>query len=304
MTHPIVQIIGVPSDLGANVQGACMGPAAIRIAGLKKKIEKLGYTVEDLGDVNSPVRDSLGPEESKQQYLGPVTKICEEVNDRVYQAIKAGKMPLTLGGDHSLAIGSISGVSKYFKEQNKKIGLIWVDAHADMNTPQSSPSLNIHGMPLSVVLGSGHPALCDIGSKGAKIDPANVVLIGIRTIDDFEKEILRKSGISYFTMRAIDEKGMFSVMEQAISVASKGTDGIHVSFDIDAIDPMFAPGVSTPVSGGLDIRESHLILEMLFETKKVCSMDLVELNPLRDVDSKATNLAIDLILSALGKSIV
>jgi arginase len=304
MNQKLVHLLGVPSDFGANIQGACMGPAAIRIAGLKQKIEKLGYAASDLGDISVPIRDTLTEDAAADKYLKPIVEICQGIAKVFLASLKMEALPILLGGDHSLAIGSISGSAKYFAQKKQKMGLIWVDAHADMNTPQSSPSLNIHGMPLSVLLGDGHPDLCNIGIPGRKVDPANVVLLAARTLDDFEKDILRKSGIACFTMRNIDEKGIFNIMEQAIKIASNGTAGIHLSFDIDSIDPMYAPGVSTPVSGGLAFREAHLLLEMLYETGKLCSMDFVELNPLRDVDSRACLLTIDLILSALGKSIV
>jgi arginase len=219
-------------------------------------------------------------------------------------SLDQGHTPIVLGGDHSIAIGTVSGVAAHFRSKGQKLGLIWVDAHADVNTPQSSPSGNIHGMPLAVILGSGHDALVKLGGERIRIAPKNIALIGIRMIDMIEKEILRSSGISYFTMRDIDEKGMTWVMEQAIAAASDGTDAIHVSFDLDAIDPVYAPGVSTPVTGGLSFREAHLALEKAYESGRLASIEFAELNPSNDIRSQTATLCVDLIQSALGKSIV
>ncbi|NRA64684.1 MAG: arginase [Pseudobacteriovorax sp.] len=299
-----IEIIGVPSDLGANMRGANMGPAALRIADLKEKVEIQGYEVIDSGDLHVPVRDSLDPKIQDEKFLQPLVKICDELATRTYQSVKENRFPLVIGGDHSIAIGSISGVANHFRDHDQSIGVIWVDAHADINTPDSSPSGNIHGMPLATLLGNGHPELTRIGGEGAKINPKNVALIGIRTIDDHEKMQLKESGIHYYTMRDIDEKGMFHIMQEAIKHVSEGTSGIHVSFDIDGIDPRYAPGVSTPVSGGITFREAHLILEMAYESGKMSSLDFVELNPYTDVGAQSANLTVDLILSALGKSIV
>lgn len=299
-----IDIIGVPSDLGANMRGSDMGPAALRIAELKRKIEIQGYKVNDLGNIDVPVRDALPKEIHDEKFLSPLSKICSDLCEKTYESVKQGHFPLTIGGDHSIAVGSISGVAKHFREKNEKIGLVWIDAHADINTPDSSPSGNIHGMPLATILGSGHPSLVEIGGPGAKVSPANVALIGIRTIDDHEKAELKRSGIHYYSMRDVDERRMYPIMKEAIEFVSEGTSGIHVSFDIDGIDPQYTPGVSTPVSGGLTFRESHLLLEMLYETNKMCSLDFVELNPFTDVGAQSANVTVDLILSALGKSIV
>ena len=299
-----VKIIGVPSDLGANMRGANMGPAAMRIAGLKKKIEIQGYSVNDIGDLHVPVRDSLSSQVHQEKFLRPLVDICQNLCQESYNAKKENSLPIVVGGDHSIAIGSISGVSQYYRERNEDLGVIWVDAHADINTPQSSPSGNIHGMPLATLLGEGHRDLCNIGGNGAKLKPENVALIGIRTIDDEEKKVLKASGVHYYSMRSIDERGMFEIVKEAIEKISAKTHAIHVSFDIDGIDPRYAPGVSTPVSGGLTLREAHLLLEMVHESQKLSSLELVELNPYTDVGAQSANLSVDLILSALGKSIV
>ncbi len=298
----VIEVIGAPSDLGANIRGANMGPASIRIAHLKTKIEQQGWGVIDLGDLHIPIRESLIQAVVDQHYLPPLKDICSNLADVTEGVLDRGHFPLLLGGDHSLAIGSISGILRQYGKRQQELGLIWVDAHADINTPTSSPSGNIHGMPLAILLGEGHEALTGITPK--KLNPRNTALIGIRNIDDEEKRILRKSGIKYFTMRDIDEKGMFNVMHEAIEHASNGTAGIHLSFDMDAIDPRYAPGVSTPVSGGLTLREAHLCLEMISESKKLVGMDLVELNPVNDINAQTANLLVDLVLSGLGKSIV
>lgn len=302
MSKRTIEIIGAPSDLGANIRGSNMGPASIRIADLKKKIEQQGFGVIDLGDLHVPIRESLQAEIRKEKYLTPIRDICANLADITEGVMDRGNIPITLGGEHSLAIGSVGGILRHFTKKKQELGLIWVDAHADVNTPESSPSGNIHGMPLATLLGKGHKELLAISTK--KLRAQNTALIGIRNIDDEEKTILRESGIKYFTMRDIDEKGMFTVMREAIEHAGNGTAGIHVSFDIDGIDPRYAPGVSTPVSGGLTLREAHLCLEMISETGKLTSMDLVELNPINDQNGLTASLVVDLILSGLGKSIV
>ena len=303
-SSPSVDIIGVPTDLGANIRGAIMGPSAIRICHIKEKIEKLGIEVKDQGDITIPVRESLSTDAAQEKYLSAIHDLCARLEKEVFDSLSRGSIPLTLGGDHSLAIGSISGVSRYYAEQQKDIGLLWVDAHGDINTPESSPSGNIHGMPLAALLGEGHSRLTSIGSSDPKIKPENVVLMGIRTIDGKERDMLRDSGIRYYTMREIDERGMYTVMQEALGILNKCSGGIHLSFDIDAMDPLHAPGVSTPESGGLSLREAHLVLEMLADTKKLKSMDFVELNPFNDISHKTSILCVDLVLSALGKSIV
>jgi arginase len=299
-----VEIIGVPLDLGANTRGATMGPEVIRIAGLKERIESLGYPVFDTGDIDVPIRESLAPGQAESHFLEPIYEICVKLAGSVESALERGNLPLTIGGDHSLAMGSIAGASAYFKKKQAQLGLLWIDAHADMNTPKTSPSGNIHGMPLAIALGRGEGRLLTIGGKGPKIKPNNVALIGIRDIDEYEKRELKECGIRYYTMREIDERGKYEVMKEALSIVSEGTDGVHLSCDLDGVDPLYAPGVSTPVPGGLSFREIHLALEMLADSRKLCSMDVVEFNPLRDRDFQTANLAVGLVLSALGKSIV
>jgi arginase len=304
MTKGTVDIIGVPLDLGANIRGSNMGPATIRVADLHRQIEVLGFATQDLGDILVPYREQITKKDQAQNYLGVIEKIVAELALITRKSIESKHIPLTIGGDHTVAIGSISGVSGALHSQGKKLGLIWVDAHADLNTPETSPTGNIHGMPLAVVLGKGHSSLTSIQGSFPKVRPENVSLIGIRAIDNDEREFCKSSGIRYFTMREIDERGLSKVMEEAIQVASKDTDGIHLSFDLDAIEPLYAPGVSTPVTGGLSHREAHLCLEMIADSKKLISMDFVEVNPMTDLEHKTAKLTVDLILSALGKSII
>lgn len=305
MNNPVktVEILGIPSDLGANIRGSNMGPAAIRIAHLHKKIKELGYGVIDDGDILVPVRETIQEIYKDEKYKTVIQNICEQTHDRVYKTLENGNVALTIGGDHSVAMGSILGVNNYFNDNNKTLGLVWFDAHADLNTPETSPTGNIHGMPLATIIGKGFPSLTNIADN-KPLDPKNIALIGIRSIDGNEKKLCRESGIRYFTMREIDEKGMPQIMKEAIEVASGGTDGIHVSFDLDGIDPLYAPGVSTPVTGGISYRESHLALELLADTQKVVSMDFVELNPMTDISHQTANLTVELIQSLLGKGII
>ena len=235
----------------------------------------LCFQVADSGDLAVPVRDTLPASAAQQKFLPQISSVCRDLEREVYTALKAGRIPIVLGGDHCIAIGTIGGVSHFYRDRQQSVGLIWMDAHADCNTPESSPSGNIHGMPLSVILGQGHPELVGIGGPGPKVRPENVALIGIRTLDGVEKELLRLSGVRYFTMREIDERGMHAVMKDAVAVASHGTSAIHLSFDIDGIDPAAAPGVSTPVTGGLSYREAHLALEMIADSGLLSSMEFV-----------------------------
>ena len=299
-----VTVIGVPSDLGANMRGANIGPSAIRIAGLHEKLKMLGCSIEERGDIAVPLREMLSADEVHSKHRQSILNLCKTLADEVYAALNSGRKPIVLGGDHSIGMGTIAGVSRFAQDRNSGMGLIWIDAHADMNTPQTTHTGNIHGMPLSVALGIGYPDLVGLAGVVPMVRPQNVALIGIRTLDSEEKDICRKSGVRYFTMREIDERGMHAVMQEALQVANNGTTGFHVSFDLDGIDPLYAPGVSTPVTGGISYREAHLILEMMADTKKLLSMEFVELNPMRDIEHKTAGLVVDLVQSALGKSIV
>lgn len=299
-----VQVIGVPLDLGANMRGANMAPSAIRIAELHHKIHILGYDIHDSGDLDVPVRDTIAASDSAQKYLPQIHNICSKLEKIVHAAAAAERIPIVLGGDHSIAMGTIAGMSRFYHERQESMGLVWIDAHADINSPTSSLTGNIHGMPLAVVMGHGHPDLVQIGGFAPKIRPENIALIGIRMLDGPEQDILRKSGVRYFTMREIDERGMANVMKDALAVVGKGTSAVHLSFDLDGVDPLYAPGVSTPVTGGLSYREAHLALEMLAESGLLRSMEFVELNPMTDLEHKTAQLTVELIQSALGKSIV
>lgn len=299
-----VQVIGVPLDLGANMRGANMAPSAIRIAELHHKIHILGYEIYDSGDLDVPVRDTIAAADSAKKYLPQIHSICVELEKIVHAAATAERIPIVLGGDHSIAIGTIAGMSRFYRERQESMGLVWIDAHADINSPTSSLTGNIHGMPLAVVMGGGHSELVQVGGFAPKIRPENIALIGIRMLDGPEQDILRKSGVRYFTMREIDERGMANVMKDALAVVGKGTSAVHLSFDLDGVDPLYAPGVSTPVTGGLSYREAHLALEMLAESGLLRSMEFVELNPMTDLEHKTAQLTVELIQSALGKSIV
>lgn len=281
-----------------------MGPAAIRMAGLRARLENLGFHVIDRGDIPVPVRENISVEQEQKKYLMPILELCQSLMQATVRSLDEGHLPLFLGGDHSIAIGSISGVAAHLKNQGKKLGLIWVDAHGDINTPSSSPTGHLHGMPLATILGYGHEVLVNLGTEKSRLSPSNVALIGIRNIDKEEKEMVQQSGINYFTMRDIDEKGMAWVMEKAIDAASKDTDGIHISCDLDAIDPLYAPGVSVPEAGGLSYREARMLMERAHESKKIISLEFVEMNPALDVRGQTANLCVDLIQSALGKVIV
>jgi len=304
MHQTTVAIIGAPLDLGAGRRGVDMGVSALRFAGLGEKIAALGYTVEDWGNiaVEQPERVSSGPRRSR--YLPQIAVACLQLAELVDQAINAGKLPLVIGGDHSVAVGSISGVSKALRRKKKSAGVIWIDAHADMNTPQTSPTGNVHGMPLACVIGMGPRALTHIFDYSPKVDPKNVALVAVRDVDALEKPHVRNSGVRAFTMRDIDERGMRAVMEESIQIALAGTEGLHLSLDIDACDPAYAPGVGTPVRGGLSYREAHLAMEMIGDTGRMLSMEVVEVNPIIDEANRTGLLAVELVLSALGKRIL
>ena len=299
ISKKIIEIIGVPMDLGANIRGSAMGPEAIRLAGLKKKIKQLNLEYFDSGNINVPIRETIALNDQKNKFLNIIRAVNDSLSQKVEKSLKNNHFPLILGGDHSLAIGSVIGTSKYLKNP----GLIWIDTHADINTPQTSPTQNIHGMPLSILLGDGHTQLTSL-VNGNPINPKHICIIGLRSIDGHEVNLLKKSGVSYFTMRDIDEKGISKIMHKILSKELKNCDGIHVSLDLDVLDPQHAPGVSTPVSGGLSLREAHLILELIADSDLLTTLDMVELNPYHDIRGKTAINAIELILSALGKAIV
>jgi arginase len=295
-----ISVIGAPMDLGQGRRGVDMGPSAIRYANLKEKIERLGYTVIDQGNVNVPTAESHIIENQKLKYLPEVVKVNEEICEKVAASMRQGHFPILLGGDHSIAIGSIAGIT----QNVKNLGVIWFDAHADFNTEDTTPSGNIHGMPLACSLGIGHHDLTHVGGFAPKLRGENVVIVGARSIDPEERELIRKHGIACFTMHEIDKMGIAKVMEEAIRIASNGTDGIHLSLDLDSLDPQVAPGVGTPVLGGVTYREGHLAMEMLYQSGKVISCDVVEVNPILDEGNKTARAAVDLVCSLLGQSIL
>ena len=299
-----VRLVGVPMDLGAGRRGVDMGPSAIRIAGVSQGLRQLGLRVEDDGDVGVPAPETRDPGTASARYLEPIYHVCNRLRLRVRRALELGDVPVVLGGDHSIAIGTVSGVSEFFRERDQKVGLIWVDAHGDMNTPETSPTGNIHGMPLATLLGMGHPRLVEMGGFAPKVDRKNVCLIGIRDIDEIERQNIRQSGIHAYTMRDVDERGMRAIMQEAIGFASDGTAGFHVSFDLDGMDPRDVPGTGTPVKGGISWREANLLMEMVSDTGRMTSLEVTELNPILDVKNQSGEVAVDVILSAFGKRIL
>lgn len=291
-------------DLGAGRRGVDMGPSALRLAGINERLASLGYDVKDLGNVVVAQPESLPIERETARYLPQITQTCGRLADLVETAASEGATPLVLGGDHSIAIGTVTGMSRFLRKQEKKLGLIWIDAHADMNTPGSSPSGNVHGMPLACCIGIGPEELTTLGGYTPKVDPANVALVGLRDVDRAEKPFVQRTGVQAFTMRSIDEQGLQSVIRQAIEIASNGTAGFHLSFDMDAVDPDEAPGVGTPVPGGLTYREAHLAMEMICDSAKMLSIEIVEVNPVLDQANRTAVLGVGLVTSALGKRIL
>lgn len=295
-----VSILGVPLDLGQGRRGVDMGPSAVRYANLQERVAKLGYEVADKGNVNVPTPESHRVENPKLKYLPEIVGVSNEVAERVANEVQAGRLPIVLGGDHSISIGSVAGVSKAVR----KLGLIWFDAHGDMNTEDTTPSGNIHGMPLAVSLGIGHPELTNVAGFHPKVSAKNVVLVGVRSVDPDERALIKQAGITVFDMHEIDKEGMSAVMEEAIRIASKDVDGVHLSLDLDAFDPREAPGVGTPVPGGVTYREGHLAMEMLAAANVLTSVDVVEVNPILDVENRTARVAVDMICSVLGKTVL
>ena len=304
MRHSCIAIIGAPMDLGAGRRGVDMGPSALRLAGLDERLKSLGYEVQDLGNVTvaQPEASPAGPDQAR--FLPQIAQTCKRLGDIVCQAVTEGRLPLVLGGDHSIAIGTVAGVARSFHQRDERIGLIWVDAHADMNTPETSPSGNVHGMPLACCIGRGAAELTHLFDFAPKVDPRNVAIVGLRDVDRTEVPYVREAGVAAYTMREIDERGLRAVMSEAIERATDGTAGLHVSFDMDAVDPREAPGVGTPVRGGLTYREAHLTMEILGDCEGLTSMEVVEVNPVLDIANQTAMLGVELVLSALGKRIL
>ena len=300
----IVHVLGVPMDLGSGRRGVDMGPSAIRIAGLDARLRELGHTVVDDGDITIRNMEELKVGDVRARYLAEIARAAGVACRKVERIMSRGHFPLVLGGDHSIAVGTVSGIAAYCRREGKKLGLLWVDAHGDINTPDSSPSGNIHGMPVAALLGFGPDKLTGIGGKFRKLDPANVALVGIRSLDEGEKHRLKEVGVQVHTMADIDRHGIHRVMKKALARVTGGTDCVHVSFDLDAVDPTVAPGVGTPVKGGLDYREAHLIMELLNDSGAMTSLELVEVNPILDQGNTSAAFAVELVQSAFGKKIL
>ena len=295
-----VRVIGTPMDLGADRRGVDIGVSAIRYANLNTRLRSLGHSVHDIGNLVVPQPEGQPLGNSKLKYLGPIVQVCEELAKVVTETLEAGEFPLVLGGDHSIALGSIAGVTR----MHKNVGVIWIDAHADFNTYETTPSGNIHGMNLAASVGIGESRLTNMGGWSPKVNKQNIVIVGARDLDPNEQVRLRDHAIRVFTMSDIDQKGISEVMRQAITIAGQGNDGLHLSLDMDALDPKEAPGVGTPVKGGLTYREAHLAMEMIADSKQLVAMDVVEVNPILDRENATALLAVELVLSALGKKIL
>ena len=299
-----IRVIGVPLDLGQSRRGVDMGPSAVRVAGLEARLEALGHVVEDGGNVSVAIAEQKKEGHPHAKYLKEITATCVKHAELMIKTLESGKVPIVLGGDHSVAAGTVAGVAEFYRRQNQKIGLIWIDAHSDINTPESSPSGNVHGMPLAAIMGLGPPELANILNFSPKVSPENCVLVGVRDIDAVEKENVRQAGIEVFTMRDIDERGMRTVMEEALRMAGRGTAGYHISLDMDWVDPEDAPGVGTPVRGGATYREAHLAMEITADHGRMLSFEIVEVNPVIDEHNRTAELAVELTLSAFGKKIL
>jgi len=304
MRPSALTIIGAPLDLGQGRRGVDMGPSAVRVANLNARLASLGYDVEDIGNIAVEQAEAWPEGDAKAKYLPQIAAACDLLSLQVAAALSRNRLPLVLGGDHSVAVGSISGASRFFHEKGLGIGVIWLDAHADMNTPDTSPSGNVHGMPLACVAGMGPPELVDLGGFSPKAFAKNIVIVGLRDVDQMERPHVAESGVRAFTMRDIDERGMRSVMAEAIQLASDGTAGFHLSLDMDFVDPKDAPGVGTPVRGGVTYREAHLAMEMICDSGRTVSMEVVEVNPVIDEVNRTADLAVELIMSGLGKQIL
>lgn len=294
-----IDVIGVPIDLGADRRGVDMGPSAIRYAHLHNKLEELGYTVQDEGNIEVPIAEMCNITNPKLKYIDCIIPVSRRVAGAVATSVQGGRFPLVLGGDHSLSIGSVRGAAR-----NKKLGVIWLDAHADFNTAETTPSGNIHGMSLAILAGQGDPSLVQLWDEAVPvIDPHRIAIVGARDLDTGEKVNLQNAGAMVMGMEQVDRYGMVAVMEKAIEHVSRDVDGIWLSLDLDALDPQHAPGVGTPVPAGLTQRETHLACELIAETKKLIGMDLVEVNPILDVQNHTATLAVEFALSALGRRI-
>jgi arginase len=299
-----IRILGVPMDLGQSRRGVDMGPSALRVAGLQARLKQLGYQVEDIGNISVKQPEEQHYGDKRAKYLNEIAETCQGLAETVEKTLSEEMMPIILGGDHSIAAGSVAGVASFFRKQSKRIGLIWLDAHGDVNTPETSPSGNVHGMPLASIIGYGTPELTELCKFKPKVEPQNVAMVGIRELDTKERQLVKKSGVHVFTMREIDERGMRDVMAEALRFATDDTNGVAISLDMDFLDPTEAPGVGTPVRGGVTYREAHLALEMIADSHALVSFELVEINPVVDLHNKTAILGVELALSGLGKKIL
>ena len=296
-----IEVLGVPMDLGQDRRGVDMGPSAIRYARLSEVLQGLGYEVSDLGNVGVPIPEMAeagGEENAGMPHLHSIQEVCEGTAVAARDVVAGGAFPIFLGGDHSVSIGTVSGVASA-----RRTGVVWVDAHADFNTPETSPSGNIHGMPLATLTGRGHPDLVGVGGEGASVSAEDVVMIGLRSVDREERRLLAEAGVNAYTMKEVDAYGIAGVVERAVEHLSH-LDRVHLSFDLDVMDPDIAPGVGTPVRGGLTYREAHLLMELASETGKITSLDMVEVNPILDVRNGTAALAVELVASLMGQRIL
>ncbi|SFG16611.1 arginase [Halobacillus alkaliphilus] len=295
-----ISVIGVPMDLGQMRRGVDMGPSAIRYAGMRERLEQLKYDIIDLGDIDIPLPPQTGSEKlDNLRNLNEISEGSQSLAEEVDKVVEEGRFPLVLGGDHSIAMGTLAGIAKHYEN----LGVIWYDAHGDLNTADSSPSGNIHGMPLAVSLGIGHEKLTSIHGYEPKIKPENVVIVGARSLDEGERELIKERGIKVYTMHEVDRMGMTKVMEESVEYLKGRTDGVHLSLDLDGLDPHEAPGVGTPVIGGLSYRESHLAMEMLYQSEMITSAEFVEVNPILDEKNKTASVAVGLMGSLFGESL-
>lgn len=299
-----IRMIGIPLDLGAGHRGVDMGPSAMRIAGVAERLRHIGHEVVDEGDITAVTPEVVKVEDPKLRYLPEIIKSVTRLANAVTEIMQTGDFPLVLGGDHSIAIGTISGVARFLKEKKKKLGVIWVDAHGDMNTHQTTLSGNIHGMPFAALLGRGAKELTSVGGDFPKIETENAVLVGARNLDPKEQKLIKEAGITVYTMEDIDRRGIFEIMIEAVGIATSRTDFLHVSLDIDALDPTVAPGVGTPVRGGLTYREAHTAMEIIAGSERLCSLEVVEVNPILDIKNATAEIAVELIESSFGKRII
>lgn len=301
---PTIHLVGFPMDLGADRRGVDMGPSALRIAEIDDKLVALGYKLVDEGDIEIQVPEVLKIDDPRLKYLPEISVACGKLSRKVKRVLKEGNFPLVLGGDHSMAIGTISGVAGYCRDEKLRMGVIWIDAHSDINIPGTSPSGNIHGMPVAALIGMGPPELASVGGSFPKLDPQNIVMIGLRSVDEGERAIIREKGILTYTMSDIDRLGIHAVMQETLSCLSERADHIHISFDLDSVDPSIASGVGTPVPGGLTYREAHLIMELIAERGALGSLEVAEVNPILDTMNRSAQFAAGLVASAMGKRIL